>query len=240
MKKKFSSILITGASSGLGRQLAIFYAKSGVKLALFGRQLESLKQVKLLCENNGAIVEIFPMDVSDKKSMESAVLAFDQKYPLDLIIANAGIGKEDRSVIDINILGVHNTIDPIMPKFIERKSGQIALMSSLASYRGFKKYYIYSGTKAYVRIFGEGLRLDLSQYNVGVTVITPGFVKTPLLDPDKKIPLIMDCKKACKIMMKGLEKNKSVIAFPKLVRFLLYILNSLPKAISDKLASCFK
>lgn len=242
------SIVITGASSGIGQALALEYAKHGVALCLMGRNIEKLKKISALCTAKGAAVHIVSVNISNQQEMATAILNFDLKHPVNLVIANAGIGigksshlnEEDASPIEViqtNIIGLHATIDPLMAKMKERKQGQIAIMSSLASYRGFAKHYVYNATKAYARIYGQGLRLDLKKYGVRVSTIAPGFVKTPLTDKNNfRMPFLMPVEKAALIIKKGLEKNKSLIAFPLFFYFIVRFLAALPNWLADKIA----
>lgn len=245
---KTSSFLITGASSGIGKKLAELLASPGVNLCLMGRDQARLDEIKQLCETKGAFVQAHSVDITDEKEIAQIALDFDKKYPLDLLIANAGIGtmqsaqnKESKpdlkQIIKTNILGMHHVIDPLLPAFKKRGQGQIAIMSSLASYRGFSKYYVYSASKAYARIYGQGLRLDLKKFGIKVSTIAPGFVKTPLTDLNEfKMPFLMDTDKACKIIIRGLKKNKSLIAFPLIFYLLTRLIAALPIRIADKIA----
>ena len=245
---KPNSILITGASSGIGKKLAELLAHSNAKMCLMGRNKDRLKEIADICSSLGAVVVLHSIDLSDKTSVEKAVLDFNKKFPIDLVIANAGIGTTQsaernsgtpnpKDLIETNILGMHYVLDPLIPFFKERGSGQIAIMSSQASYRGFSKCYIYAATKAYGRIYGQGLRLDLKRFGIKVSTIAPGFVKTPLTCKNPfKMPLIMDTTRASKIILRGLEKNKSLIAFPKIFHFLTRTISSLPIVIADKIA----
>lgn len=244
----YSSILITGASSGIGRSLAKLLAKPGVTLCLMGRNVEHLQSITNLCKEAGADVHFVAVDATQAEEMRSHILAYDRENPIDLVIANAGIGSaqsadqnlgvvDNIQIIKTNILSIHYTLDPIIEKFKEREHGQIAIMSSIGSFRGFAKYYVYCATKAYARIYGQGLRLDLKRYHIQVSTIAPGFVKTPLTDRNTfKMPLIMSADKAAQIIIKGLNKNKSLIAFPKIYYFLCHLIACLPAKLADFIA----
>lgn len=245
---KISSLLITGASSGIGKKLAELLAKPGLHICMMGRNETRLEETKQICEKKGAKVDAHSVNITDSRKVADIATAFDAKCPIDLLIANAGIGTKQSAlndqnepdltqIIKTNIMGMHHVIDPLLPAFKKRGRGQIAIMSSLASYRGFSKYYVYSASKAYARIYGQGLRLDLKRFGVSVSTIAPGFVKTPLTDLNEfKMPFLMDTDKASKIIIKGLEKNKSLIAFPLLFYLLTRTLAALPIFIADKIA----
>lgn len=244
--KKFNTILITGASSGLGKQLAIDYAKSGVCLYLSGRNEERLLETAKLCKEKGANVFIKIVDVKDKEKMKEWVLSCDKENNIDLVIANAGISagtfggtEPDEQVYEIfntNIFGVLNTIEPLIPEMIKRKSGQIAIISSMSSFIGMASCPAYSSSKACMTAYGEALRGYLKYHNIGVSTICPGFIKTPLTDKNKFVmPLIMSVEKASKKIIKGISKNKGMVAFPLILYILLKITRLMPFPIVNYL-----
>lgn len=252
-KKIFKTILITGASSGLGKALALEYAKEDVTLFLNGRNTERLTETARLCENKGAIVVFEAIDVCNKEELGNWILNCDKISKIDLIIANAGISLgtlnesnnciyETYNIFDTNVYGVLNTILPIIPKMTERRNGQVVLISSMSGFIGMPSCPSYSSSKACVTAYGEGIRGLLKEHNVGVSIVCPGFIRTPLTDQNNFVmPMIMEAEKASKIIVKGVSKNKGMIAFPliyyitlKFLRFLPFnwtnfILSKLPK-----------
>ncbi len=231
-------IVITGASSGIGEGLAMTYAARGIMLSLTGRDEERLKNVVLACTKRGAIVNSVIVDVRDQAEMARVMLLFDQKQPIDLVIANAGISagtggahagesaEQVRQIFDVNLTGTLNTIDPILPKMIERGGGQVALMSSMAGFIGLPGSPAYCASKAAVRIYGESLRGSLFRAGICINVICPGFVRSRITDVNQfKMPLIMPAMRAGKIIALGLQKNKKLIVFPLImylfIRFML-------------------
>lgn len=221
------SILITGASSGLGEALALHYAAPGVFLALSGRNEERLEQVAQGCREKGALIEIAILDVADRDNMRDWIADMDDTHPLDLIIANAGISggtggvmsgepvDQARRIFDINIMGVVNTIEPILPRMIARKRGQVALISSLAGFRGFPSAPAYSASKGMVRFYGEALRGSLNGSGVEINVVMPGFVKSRMTAAnDFHMPFLMEARRAAGIIARGLARNKGRIVFP--------------------------
>jgi short-subunit dehydrogenase len=226
-------IVITGANSGLGRGLALAYAKGGAHLYLIARNEQRLAQVVTDCQQAGAAnVLSQAIDVRDAEALQTCLSAWDDAHPIDCVIANAGIGNnrqtdaaKDKEVFDINLYGVLNSIHPLMPRFRERRHGQLVLMSSLASYVGLKDIAAYSGSKAAVRVYGEALRATLAPDNVGVSVICPGFVETPLTT-GKKLPrwLFYPMDKSVAVMQKGIAKNRGVIRFPWRLRLIVFMM----------------
>lgn len=223
---KFPSVvLITGASSGIGYALAMSYATPGRVLFLAGRDEARLSDISLACRQQGSEVHTKIIDVSDKHIMDEWITQIDQLHPLDLVIANAGIsggGGEDGepdelvyTLFDINLHGVLNTVLPVSRIMKKRGHGQIALMSSMAGFRGFPSAPAYSSSKAAVKAFGEGLRGNLAPHGIKVSVICPGFVKSRITDKNKfPMPFLMSANKAANIIKRGLQKNKPLIAFP--------------------------
>ena len=238
------SILITGASSGLGESLALSYAGPGVTLFLSGRDADRLEQVAQDCRNYSATVETKVLDVTDAAAMAEWVLAADAKAPLDLVIANAGIGagtasgdepaQQVRQVFSVNIDGVVNTLTPIIPSMRAKKSGHLVIMSSLASFMGLAGAPAYSASKAAVRAWGEGLRGWLASDNVTVSVICPGFVTTRMTATnDYHMPFLMDCRKATHIMRRGLDRGQARIAFPLAFYLMIRLAAALPTGLRD-------
>lgn len=231
-------ILITGASSGIGVALALRYAVPGVRLSLHGRAQDRLAGVATEAERRGAKVTITCGDVTDTAAMESWVIAIDRDQPLDLVIANAGIsggtfGGSDRTSVEaifaVNLTGVLNTVNPAAMLMARRGQGQIAIMSSLAGFRGLAGAGAYSASKAAVRIYGESLRADLAPHGVKVNVICPGFIQTPMTNVNPfPMPFLMDADRAAWIIQKGLAKNRARIAFPWPMHLLVNLLALLP------------
>ena len=238
-------VLITGASSGIGRALALHYARSGAQLSLTGRDAERLAAVAAACRGLGSEVEEGLIDVRDREAMRDWIVAQDTTAPLDLLIANAGISggtggpkgeKEEkaRRIFAVNVEGMINTIAPAMPLMIARGRGQIGIMSSLASFLGFAGAPAYCGSKAAVRVYGEGLRGELGRRGVGVSVICPGFVKSPMTDSNSyPMPFLMDSDRAARIIAKGLDRNRGRIAFPWPTYALARVLGGMPVPLSD-------
>lgn len=240
------SILITGASSGIGAALARHYARPGIRLVLSGRDSERLAEQARGCEAQGAAIEARIIDTTDRAAMTAWLNACDEQAPLDLVIANAGVsgGTRDsaeaegqvRQLFAVNVDGVLNTVLPVMPRMIARGRGQIALMSSIASFRGFPGAPAYSGTKAAVRVWGEGLRGDLGKHGIGVSVICPGFVVSRMsASNDYPMPFLMSAEKAAAIIARGLARNRGRIAFPFPMYFLTWLLGALPPGLLDPL-----
>ena len=243
--KKPKNILITGANSGLGKALAIEYASENTNLYLTGRSEKRLEKIKKICEEKGAVVFCKSIEISKSKKMENWINdIYKNNGNIDMVIANAGIsagtegGAEDtdqvRKIFSTNIDGVINTIHPVIDHMVEDRTGQVVIISSLAGYRGLPSSPAYSASKAAVRVYGEGLRGSLAKNNVGVTVVTPGYIKTPMTDVNNfPMPFLMDADKAAKLITKKLTKNPARIAFPFPLYFVVWLLSVIPPFITD-------
>ncbi len=225
--KEFKTVFITGASSGIGAALALYYARAGVTLLLTGRDQQRLADVAAQCRAQGAVVETSLIDVCARAALQDWIIAQDRRYAIDLVIANAGISggtggavdgswiESEYKIFEVNVQGVLNTILPLVPLMQARGVGQIAIMSSLASFSGWPGAPAYSASKAAVRVYGESLRGTLAAQGVGVSVICPGFVESRMTAVnDYKMPFFMPASRAATIIARGLAVNRARIAFP--------------------------
>jgi short-subunit dehydrogenase len=226
------NIAITGASSGLGRALALEYAAPGIALALIGRDAARLGEVAALAERKGASVRVAALDVRDSNAMRSFLTAFDEAAPIDCLIASAGVtmvtpepgGVEDlaksRDLFDVNLNGAINTIAPIAPRMRARRSGQIALFGSIAAFAPPPDSPSYAASKAALVAFGLATRALYHADNVSVSVVCPGFVDTPMTGSYTSAkPFLITADDAARRIRRGLERRRAIIAFP----FPLYI-----------------
>lgn len=246
--KNPTSVLITGASSGLGSALTLEYAAPDVHLFLGGRDESRLAEIAGQARSRGATVRTAKVDVTDSQGTRDWIERSDDERPLDLVVANAGIsagtagldGAEGaaqvRTVFRTNVDGVMNTTLPAVERMERRGRGQIALMASLAGYRGFPGAPSYCGSKAAVKVFGEGLRGAVWRSGVEVSVICPGYVRTPMTAVnDFPMPLLMDADRAARLIRRGLERNRARIAFPWPVAAVVLLLQILPPSLVDTL-----
>ncbi len=245
------TVLITGASSGIGGALARAYAATGRRLALTGRDAGRLEAMAGRCREAGAAVETTLLDVRDADGLAGWIGAVFADATLDLVIANAGIsggtgdGGEDaeqsRRIFEINVQGVANTVHPAAARMAGQPArngqrGQIALMSSLAAFRGFPSAPAYCASKAAVRVLGEALRGDLGERGIAVNVICPGYVKSAMTDVnDFHMPMLMETADAARLILRGLARNRARIAFPRSIYFAVRLIAALPPALTDSL-----
>jgi short-subunit dehydrogenase len=236
-----TSILITGASSGIGRALALEYAAPSTHLALLGRDPARLETVADACRRKGAEVLTATIDVRDRAGLAAWIEAVDTAAPLDLVIANAGIstglgaGRATenpdavRATMAINFGGALNTVDPVIPRMLARGRGQIGFVGSLAAYRALPYSPAYCASKAAVHAYAGALRAGLAPHGLRVSLIAPGFVVTAM---NRAIvapkPLQITDARAARIIRRGLDRGAPVIAFPRLLACAVRLLDLLP------------
>ena len=245
--KSFTNIVITGASSGIGEALALDYAVPGAALALTGRDAARLEAVAAACRAKGATVVAGTVDVTDRERFLPWLEAFDDAHPVDLVIANAGISIDKdnsslddfsiiRKTLDVNINGVLNTVEPLLPRMMERKRGQIGIVSSLAGFIGLPYSASYNASKAAVRVWGESIRYVVKKDGIGVSVICPGFVVSRITaDAPFPMPFLMTSARASSIIRRGLALNRPRIAFPIGTKAAVWLGTTLPGRWSARL-----
>ncbi|MCW5750921.1 MAG: SDR family NAD(P)-dependent oxidoreductase, partial [Alphaproteobacteria bacterium] len=209
------SILITGASSGIGEALAMGYAAPARTLALTGRDAGRLAAVADACRARGAAVLAEAVAVEDQTAMAAFLRQAEARAPLDLVIANAGVSRTlkdlgeldalTRETFAVNVTGVFNTLHPAIELMLPRRRGQLAIVSSIAGFRGLPGAIAYSASKTAVRAYGEALRGRLARQGIGVSVICPGYVRSRMTARNRfPMPFIMDAPNAASIIMRGL------------------------------------
>jgi len=219
-------VLVTGASSGIGRGLAVELARRGAAVGLLARRADALQEVLAEIEAGGGRALALPADVTDANAVHQAAETLRTKFgPIDVLFANAGVGgtvhaaklksEEFADVIDVNVKGVVNSVTAVIGDMIKRGQGQLVVISSLAAYRGLPKSAAYCSSKAAVSAFFECLRLDLHGSGVDVTIIHPGFIKTPLTaGRQARLPWLMELGYAVGKILKATEVRKKSYAFP--------------------------
>ena len=244
--KNPKSILITGGSSGLGKALANSYAKEDITLFLSGRNAERLSAVKSSCQSPGAVVHTALIDSADEAAMSNWIILCNDIAPLDLVVANAGIGDgfttdmdlgdHTRKIFDTNVAGVFHTVYPAIRIMQARGYGQIALISSLAGYHGLPTAPAYSTSKACVKAFGEALRGLYASHGIEINVVCPGFVKSPLTARNNfPMPFLMETDQAITALRRGLERNQGRITFPWQLSLILgFMVRFLPEWLFDR------
>jgi short-subunit dehydrogenase len=220
-------VLLTGASSGIGEGLALALAERGATLGLVARRETELRELAATCEQAGGVARVLPCDVTDAAAIQKAADAMRDEFGrIDILIANAGIGGNNvetralqpdavKKVIDINLQGAANSVYAVLPDMLKRGSGHLVAISSLAGIRGLPKSAAYSASKAGMTAFFESVRLDVLHKGVDVTIIQPGFIKTPLTaGRHNKMPFLMELDEAIPLFLRAIERKKKFAAFP--------------------------
>lgn len=242
-------ILLTGASSGIGAALARRYAGPGCRLTLLGRDDARLNAVAVACRDLGAVAHSIRVDVCNQGEMRVAVTDAELASPLTHVIANAGIGGADAMagphgeasdvaarLVATNLMGVINTVLPALPGMIARRQGQITLTGSLAGLIGLPQSPIYCATKAAVRVYADGLRRQLKGTNVGVMLVSPGFVDTPM---SQSLPFhppgVWSDVRAAEKIARAADAGRADVAFPAYLALALRAGMLLPRPVVDVL-----
>jgi NADP-dependent 3-hydroxy acid dehydrogenase YdfG len=231
------AIWITGASTGIGRALALRLAREGRPVAISARNAEELGEVARAASD---CIHPFPLDVTDRNAVRGAAEAIAAKFgQVDIAVLNAGTHKPmslDRfssdtlkQLIDINIMGVAFAIEALIPAMLARRSGHIAVVSSVAGWRGLPTSAAYGATKAAMHNLVESLKFDADKAGIKLQLINPGFVKTPLTDKNPfPMPFLVTAEQAAERIAEGLKQDKFEITFPRRFTFQLKFLRMLP------------
>ena len=234
----WTSVWITGASTGIGRELAVQMDGCVSHVAISARSADKLQEL----ESASHSIRSFPLDVTDEAAVKWTAAAIEaQCGAVDLAVLNAGIWnipelpvidpEEFRSSMAVNYMGVVNAIAALLPGMFARGRGHIAVVSSVAGYRGLPKAAAYGPTKAALINLVESLRPELERAGVTISLVSPGFVDTPLTeDNDFPMPLLMPAPEAVRRMLDGLVKRKYEVLFPRRLAYGLKLLRLLPNA----------
>jgi short-subunit dehydrogenase len=242
-------VFITGASSGIGRALSIELARRGATIGLFARRADVLREIQIEIENAGGQSLALAGDVRDAEALRVATAELRARFgKIDTLIANAGISaakhvteisaEEAARVIEVNMTGATNAVAAVLPDMLARRSGHLVAISSLAAYRGLPCSYPYSGTKAGLTALFESLRVDLRDAGIDVTIIHPGFVRTPLLkDRTKRKPFLMETAEANRHIIRAIEMRRRSVTFPWQLATVVRLIQFAPDFLYDRLAA---
>jgi short-subunit dehydrogenase len=241
------TIVITGASSGIGKDLAVLLSSYGSRLALIARRRAMLEEVRAECEQQGGEAVVFEGDVTSDATMTAMRDAVLARWGFaDIVVANAGVGglnpgtsfslEVNRRFVEVNLIGLANTLVPFIPSMLERRQGQLVGISSLAAFRGLPKAASYSSTKAAQATFCESLRVDLRPHGIAVTCIHPGFIETPMTDHhDFRMPFMVPVRKSSLLVARAIMKRRRVYLYPWPMRILTWFNRHLPRFLYDRL-----
>jgi NAD(P)-dependent dehydrogenase (short-subunit alcohol dehydrogenase family) len=252
--RPFINVAVTGATSGIGRAVVERLATLGAKKVFFcGRDSVRIAETAKALETKGTEAHGAVLDVSDAAATRRWLETCDAVAPLDLVFANAGLstgGREDdenavRRVFDVDVLGVINTVLPALDLFRSDADGRsaklraakrIAITSSMTAYHGMPQCPAYSAAKACVKAWGAGLRGRVAKNGISVSVVCPGFVRSRITDENTcPMPFFWEAPKAAKVICDGIAKERGLIAFPWQMRFVSWLLGSLPETLSERI-----
>lgn len=232
---------ITGASSGIGAALARRMARAGWTVAASARGNDAL--TALAAEPAAGRILPFPLDVTDLDACRAAVDRIEREAgPVATAVLAAGLhtpveargfdAAAVRELVEINLMGVVHAVDAVLPRLIERRAGRLAIVSSVAGYRGLPTSAGYGATKAGLINFAESLKFDLDHLGIVTQVVCPGFVRTPLTDRNPfPMPFLMEVDEAAGRLFDGLQGNRFEITFPRRFALILKLLGLLPDAL---------
>lgn len=220
-------IFITGASSGIGRALALEMGRRGYRLALAARRMEALAEIRqaVLADNPRAVVSVRKLDVTDFDDVYAAIAEMAAAINgIDIVVANAGValgesvGRGDfdkaRKTIDVNLTGAIATLDAAAAYFLERGKGHLVGISTVVAWRGMPRSSVYCASKAGLAVYMEAVRAELYGKNIDVTVLYPGYIDTPLNDMLSSRPFLIDVQKGAAIIARLIEKRAKASTVP--------------------------
>jgi short-subunit dehydrogenase len=242
--------VITGASTGIGRSLAILLARRGYAVALLARRPELLESLAVEIRSAGGQAAAVACDVSDRTAVKRAVLESEKQLggSFDLAIANAGVSipghaskfnlDDAEQVIKVNLLGTMYLFDAVIPSMVAQGSGQFVGIASIAGLRGLPTAAAYSASKAAMQTFLEASRNELAGHGVGVITVNPGFIETPMTEKNRfKMPFLMKVDDAAAIIADGIEARNRVIEFPLPMSIVMRILRFVPDPLFDRMVA---
>lgn len=231
-------VWITGASTGLGRAIALRFAEAGHRVVASARNAE---QLDTLAADAGGKVVPMPLDVTDRPATAETIAEIERSQgPIDIAILNAGTHRPMRAedfdadivakLLDVNVMGVAHGLEALLPRMIERRAGTIAVVSSVAGYRGLPTATAYGASKAALINMCESLKLELDRHGIRLVLINPGFIDTPLTAKNPfPMPFLMPADKAAERVYRGLTNGSGFeITFPRRFTWMLKLLRMLP------------
>jgi short-subunit dehydrogenase len=244
MENSYANVLITGASSGLGRALALWFARRGARVYAAARRLEQLESLKTEASAGPGQVVPVRLDVAQTDAVESTLLALDDATPggIDLVVANAGVGGMStgqrgewpaiEKLLRVNILGATATLTALAPRMRDRQRGHLVGISSLAAWVVVPRFGIYGATKLYLEKYCQGLRMDLAGTGVRVTCINPGFVKSEMTANNRfHMPFLLEAADAADRMGRAILRGEARFPFPWQMAWLTRLGSLLPSGL---------
>jgi short-subunit dehydrogenase len=240
-------LFVTGASTGLGQGLADHYAREGAHLGLVARRESLLRDLEKEWTARGARVEVYAGDVADTDFMVRCATEFvEAAGGVDLVLANAGVGIANRVLegeareiawlMNVNVIGMTNTIVPFVPLMVKQRSGVLCAVGSMAGHQPLPGRAAYSASKACVRYFMSALRMDLHGTGVHAMTLCPGFVETALTEGQTGMMFVIDVPEAVRYMVRAIEARESTYTFPWQMNLLKEVMARVPETVIRRLA----
>ena len=235
--------VITGASSGIGRAMAVALAARGARVGVTGRRADRLDDLAREVRANGGVIETAACDATDRGATLAAVNGLAAELgPVDLLVANAGLGQTAgadpmnvpafEQMVKVNLLGVAYSFEAVMQPMLGRGSGHLVAISSMAAYKGLPGSAGYCATKAAVFAYCEGLRIELHGRGVAVTCVCPGFVTTEMTaGKTHPMPFVMSAERAADRILGALPRRPKVYNFPRRMSLLMTLARWLPDRV---------
>jgi NAD(P)-dependent dehydrogenase (short-subunit alcohol dehydrogenase family) len=250
LRSGMATTWITGASSGIGRALALALARRGDTVIATARRADELRNLADEAGRRPGRIHVAPGDVADAQGMQAVVAAAEGEVgPIDVAVLNAGIylpvegasfdAAAFRKCVDVNLIGVANGLAAVLPRMVAGGRGRVALMGSLAGYGGVPASAAYGASKAGLINLAASLRMDLAPLGVIVQVINPGFIATERNAANGSLPFLMPLDAAVDRIVAGLETERFEIAFPRRFALMLKGLNLLPYPLYFSIVSRF-
>jgi short-subunit dehydrogenase len=236
-------VIVTGASSGIGRALAARLGKSGRRVGLIARRRAELEATASEINSSGGVACASAADVADRTALRAAVDDIEHRLgPTDTIVANAGFGApthldplnidDVEQTIRVNVMGVIYSIEAVLPGMLNRGRGHLVAISSLAAFKGLPGESAYCASKAAVNAYMEGLRISLRSRQIVVTTVCPGFVETPMTPMDSAMPFLMSADAAARRIARLIARRRGgVIRFPLPMSLLMRVIARLPDSV---------
>jgi short-subunit dehydrogenase len=240
-------VWVTGASSGIGAAVVPVLAARGARVAVSARRADLLESLAAGWRRGGAEILVAPVDVTDRSGVIAAVRSIEATWGgIELALLNAGghrppegAGFDASQFVDVmtvNYFGVLYGIESVLPGMLERGRGHIAGVASLSGYRAIPTTAAYGASKAALIHALESIRFDLEPLGITVTVINPGFIRTPLTDRNRfRMPFLMDVERAAAIIVAGLERDRKEIHFPRMLSSMLKLARILPFPVYERI-----
>ena len=239
---------ITGASSGLGRAMALEFARRGAAVGVIARREDRLRQLCDEVRSAGGRCEFAVADASDRAGIQAALQSLtDQLGPCDVLVANAGVGASNTAAeldvpaaeacIRTNLLGPMYAIEAVLPSMLARQAGHIVGVSSIASFKGLPTAAAYCASKAGLSAYLESLRISLRCRNVAVTTICPGFVKTEMTAKNEQMMWVLEADVAARKMVNAIERRRKVYCFPRRMRALIWMTKWAPDWVMARMVA---